>query len=270
MISGEKGEQDSEYFINFYYKPSNNWVVLHDLRLEHSGQSAQIDHLLINRLMDFYVLETKNFCYHLRITEHGDFLVSDGKEEHAIESPIEQNKRHIHLLQKVIENNDIMPKRFGIPIIPRFRSYVLISPKSKVIWPDRSKFDTSHIIKADTMESTIMDNAERDSKKILGSIKSISKLSSLDSITKIANRLVQLHKPCSIDYRKKFGIFEQHKSNDKNKLSKVKQNEADSIQGEYYCYECQKAISLKAAKFCWADKSRFSGRAYCFYCQQNF
>ena len=33
-------------------------MVLHDLRLEHGNQVAQIDHLLINRWMECYVLET--------------------------------------------------------------------------------------------------------------------------------------------------------------------------------------------------------------------
>lgn len=30
------------------YKDSQNWAVIHDLRIEHRGRVAQIDHLLIN------------------------------------------------------------------------------------------------------------------------------------------------------------------------------------------------------------------------------
>ncbi|NTV47823.1 MAG: NERD domain-containing protein, partial [Chlorobiales bacterium] len=44
-------------------KNSKNWAVIHDLRLEHENQVAQIDHLMINRSFDFYVLESKNYAY---------------------------------------------------------------------------------------------------------------------------------------------------------------------------------------------------------------
>jgi hypothetical protein len=61
LKSGDKGEQDSAYFIDFHYKDSKNWVIIHDLRIEYGGLVAQIDHLLINRFLDFYVLETKHY-----------------------------------------------------------------------------------------------------------------------------------------------------------------------------------------------------------------
>src|SRR3546814_3580528 len=47
--AGLKGERDSAYLIDFDYASSPNWAVIHDLRLEHGGRTAQIDHLLINR-----------------------------------------------------------------------------------------------------------------------------------------------------------------------------------------------------------------------------
>ena len=60
LKSGERGEKDSAYYIDFDFGSSKNWAVIHDLRLEFEDKSAQIDHLLINRLFDFYVLESKN------------------------------------------------------------------------------------------------------------------------------------------------------------------------------------------------------------------
>src|SRR3546814_17936940 len=59
--AGLKGERDSAYLIDFDYASSPNWAVIHDLRLEHGGRTAKIDHLLINRWMDVYVLETQPF-----------------------------------------------------------------------------------------------------------------------------------------------------------------------------------------------------------------
>lgn len=37
-----------------------------------------------------------------------------------------------------------------------------------------------------------------------------------------------------------------------------------------YCFKCKKPISTKVANFCWDNKSRFKGRAYCFDCQKLF
>ena len=39
---GNSGEDDSAYYINFYYGNSKNWAVIHDLRIEHEGNVAQI------------------------------------------------------------------------------------------------------------------------------------------------------------------------------------------------------------------------------------
>jgi hypothetical protein len=46
-------------------------VVIHDLRIEHRGRVAQIDHLLINRVLDIFVLESKNYYYGVKISEEG-------------------------------------------------------------------------------------------------------------------------------------------------------------------------------------------------------
>ena len=66
--SGVSGEKGSAYYIDFYFENSKNWAVIHDLRLEHRGKVARVDHLLINRFFDMYVLESKNYSHRLKIT----------------------------------------------------------------------------------------------------------------------------------------------------------------------------------------------------------
>jgi hypothetical protein len=108
---GVEGEKDSAYYIDFYFKNSKNWAAIHDLRLEYKDQVAQIDHLLMNRLFDIYVLESKNFSYKLKISPEGEFETYYGKEYFGIPSPIEQNKRHIYFLDLFLKQHDILPKR---------------------------------------------------------------------------------------------------------------------------------------------------------------
>ncbi len=59
------------YEIDFHHKASRNWAVIHDLRLEYRGRVAQIDHLLINRWLEFWVCESKHFSEGVAINEQG-------------------------------------------------------------------------------------------------------------------------------------------------------------------------------------------------------
>jgi hypothetical protein len=157
--------------------------------------------LLINRLFEFYVLESKNFSDALIITNDGEFLRAYDNKYKAIPSPIEQNRRHIVLLEEVIKTYSIMPTRLGIQMSPAFKSYILIHPESRVIRP--SKFDTSMVIKADALRSQI--DKEIDNFKI-SDIASVAKFSSFDTVVDVARKLAKLHKPIKVDYRSKFLI----------------------------------------------------------------
>ena len=59
--AGLQGEADSAYQIDFHFRESPKRAVIHDLRLEYNGRVAQIDHLIVNRRLDCYVLESKHF-----------------------------------------------------------------------------------------------------------------------------------------------------------------------------------------------------------------
>ena len=205
---GISGEKDSAYFIDFYLKNSKNWAVIHDLRLEHKGQIAQIDHLLINRFFDMYVLESKNYSYKLKISPEGEFQTYYGKEYVGIPSPIEQNERHIHLLDLFLKHHDILPKRMGISIRPRFKSLILVSPKSIISRPPEKKFDTSSVIKADILRTKI-DREVDKVKNPLTDLATISKICSSSTLMETARTLARFHKSKKVDFRARFGLSVQ-------------------------------------------------------------
>ncbi|MEL6602981.1 MAG: nuclease-related domain-containing protein [Cyanobacteria bacterium J06614_10] len=204
LRSGNKGEQSSAYFIDFYFKDSKNWAVIHDLRLEYNGLVAQIDHLLINRFCDFYVLETKHYARGVKVTERGEFLVLVRKHYIAIESPIEQNKRHIKVLKQVLKGESVLPKRLGISLQANCLPYILVSPTSRVIRPSKKDFNTDMLIKADELHKQTQENIEHES--LIASVGSAARMISQASLQAIAKRLVSHHKPIAIDYYAKFGI----------------------------------------------------------------
>ena len=126
LRAGIKGERESAYDIDFYSGASKNRIVIHDLRSEHNGRVAQIDHLILNRLLEVYVLETKHFSEGVSINEQGEFSIWFAGKPRGIPSPLEQNDRHIAVLQDVFKTLD-MPTRLGIRLQPSFESLVLVS-----------------------------------------------------------------------------------------------------------------------------------------------
>jgi hypothetical protein len=204
LKSGVSGEKDSAYYIDFYFGNSKNWAVIHDLRLEHKGQVAQIDHLLINRFFDIYVLESKSYPFKLKISPEGDFQVYYRKEYVGIPSPIEQNKRHIHLLGLFLKSHKFLPKQMGISIRPRFKNFILISPKSIIMRPPEKIFDASCVIKADTLRTKI--DREVDKWHPLSDLVTLSKICSSSTLMETARRLAAFHKPLKIDFRAKFRL----------------------------------------------------------------
>lgn len=266
--NGAGGEENSAYFINFHFEKSKNWAVIHDLRLENEGRSAQIDHILINRLFRFFVLESKNYSGGVKITPQGEFESFYGKKTFGIESPIEQNKRHILFLEDFLKSRDILPRRMGVPIRPEFRSLILIAPKSTISRPPGNGFDTSSVIKADALATKIDEMADENS--LLSDLASIRKLSSSETVEEFAKKLVSFHQPKKDDFRAKFGLpaIDDPGNRETEKPSKSTANRPNGS-SKYYCAACKKTIPPNVAKYCWENKQRFGGRAYCITCQKT-
>lgn len=258
--SGDRGENDASYFIDFSYGNLKNWAIIHDLRLEHEGRVAQIDHLLISRFFDIYVIETKSYAYGVKITDTGEFLVSTNNKYFAIESPIEQNNRHISVLEKIIDAEEIMPRRMGILISPRFHSRVLVSPKSRVIRPSKTSFDTGMVIKADELKTAI--DRDIDGMSHISVLASASKVVSTETLESVAHQIARLHRPIQTDWIARFGIEQ------KASLPEPIPKSSPGKEKSYFCSKCRKTITPKVASFCFDNKKRFGGRAFCFDCQK--
>lgn len=199
LRAGIKGERESAYDIDFYSGASKNRIVIHDLRFEHDGRVAQIDHLVLNRFLEVYVLETKHFSEGVSINEQGEFAIWFGGKPRGIPSPLEQNERHIMVLKEVFKTLK-MPTRLGIRLQPSFESLVLVSKNARIGRPE--KFDTDRVMKSDQFESWIMKNIDS------GSPLMMAKMVSIDTLTEVGKQLVARHRPLVPDYRARFGIRE--------------------------------------------------------------
>ncbi len=266
--TGVLGEKDAAYYINFYFGESKNWAVIHDLRIEYEGQVAQIDHILIGRMFDIYVLESKNYSYKVTISPEGEWKVNSGGEYFGVPSPIEQNKRHIHLLERFFKAKEILPTRMGIPISPRLKSFILISPKAIISRPPEKKLDTSMVIKADILRTKIDEQVEKIG--VAAALASISKVSSPSTLEEAARRLLRYHRPHKTDWRTRFGLPVKGPEGNENPPVQKDGGPGTQDSPKYFCFKCKKGISEKVAKFCFQNRAKFGGKTYCFDCQKSF
>ena len=193
--AGIKGERESAYLIDFDFGASSNWAVIHDLRLVHNGRTAQIDHLLINRWMDVYVLETKHFHSGIKITEEGEFLRWNDfrKTYEGMPSPLEQNDRHILVLRDAMASLTL-PTRLGFSIPPAFQQFVLVAPGARISRPEN--FDTRRVIKADQLRKAIWRDVDNEN-ALLGILRTAAKLVSSETVEAVARQLAAMHQPAA-------------------------------------------------------------------------
>jgi hypothetical protein len=147
MLAGAKGEQDTAYYIDFELKDSKSWAVIHDLRLEWNGRVAQIDHLLISRLLEIYVVESKSFRSKIRF-ENGGWERLNFREWEGIPSPVDQNDRHILVLKELIQKHKLAPTRFGLN--PSYFNIVAVQPSCSIVGKlpkDARVFKTDGLVK---------------------------------------------------------------------------------------------------------------------------
>ena len=154
--SGIRGEQEAAYEIEFHYGQSRNWMSIHDLRLECAGRVAQIDHLLINRVLEVYVCESKRFAEGVAINEQGEFTAFHNKRAYGVPSPLEQNRRHIAVLESVFKSGQVPPpKRLGLTIKPTLIGLVLVSKTARISRPKAKLDGLDAVLKNDQLKARI-------------------------------------------------------------------------------------------------------------------
>lgn len=241
---GLQGERDAAHYLERAFGSSANVAVLHDLRLEADGAVAQIDHLLFDRLLTFYLLETKTFGGDLHINAHGEFHVEyRGRRRYGIPSPLEQSRRHEPVLRSTLDRLGIVG-RAGIP--PTFVHVVLVHPKAVIHRPTKDAVDTSAIIKADQFPE--WHARHLDGISTIQGLGQLFNLRATDTLREWAERLTAEHLPAHPLDLPAFVV---------ESLQAVAGAGAN-------CAQCGKTLTPKVVSYCRDNAERFGGRLYCF------
>jgi len=196
LETGLFGEKETAYFIDFNLKDSENYAILHDLRLEIDGLTAQIDHLLINKAVGIILVETKNTKAEITINDDGTMLYKYGKNKSYNQAnPLEQSKRHELVVEKILD-------KYNMKL--NILSYVVFLPNVII----KNKTLPKNFLRSDTFFDSIYNEFTHSPKKILSAAAKliINKMPSTKEIKNIGNILVSEHKPVNIDYNTKYKI----------------------------------------------------------------
>ena len=199
LKSGIEAEEENAYYLNFEFEKSKHLILLHDIRLEHDGRTAQFDHLLISRF-GIELLETKSSKGEMTISEDGSINLKNGKYTNTYPNPLEQSRRHGVVLRDFIDSKDLLSKRIDIFDGIEITSKVLINPKTTLT----NKKLPEGFERADSFVSKR--RKEIDGLGIFKVLSTVSKGYSIDKAKEIAQMLVDAHKPVDFDYTMKFKI----------------------------------------------------------------
>jgi hypothetical protein len=114
--------------IDTQFGPSEEWAVIHDLRLRIGGHAVQINHVLINNALVFVCLDTRYLDVGLHIGEHGQCRTIDRHESRAIASPINKMAKDVRMLRSHLHQQNLLPRRFHVTQRATLKGFVLTNP----------------------------------------------------------------------------------------------------------------------------------------------
>ncbi len=281
LKKGIEGERESAYYLDHYFKGSENHIILHDLRFVIDDEVAQIDHLIINKMLGIYLLETKNYACNLVINDRGEFTAEyESGRRFGIPSPIEQSLRHERALCKLLERLDIVgrtQKQLN------FYHVVMLHPKAIIERPATKVFDTRNVIKSDQFPSWHKSFVDQIGVGTL--FKSALNMRSIDTLKECGEKLMRQHRPADLLALPDFMLPKKPAqpvapapvfsaptpaSHPAPRPPPTKAPAAGPVAApaeesakRLICAHCAAKISFAEGKFCWNNAKRFGGVAYC-------
>lgn len=255
ILNALQHKRDAAYHLDFYFSESSDWAIFHDLHLEMGDAKATFDHLLINREMDIYVIETKHYNARVRINEKKDFFYYVGNRPISVVSPAERNQQHIDFLDSYLAGNGLLPTRFGLSIRPNFHNIVMVSPTASVQLPKRKIDLQCDVVRSDHFLEQICKKSFNNSG--VHDFVALARQFSSEALRDMAEKLAQRHIPRNINFSQRYGLESVPPSHEK------------MSDGGEVCASCSKRITARVVRYCYDNYDLFAGKAYCFDCQKG-
>jgi hypothetical protein len=255
--AGSRAARDAAGEIELHFGHSRDYATIHDLRFEFDGQVAQVDHLVISRLLQVWVCASKTYHGDVWIDDHGGWTTRAYGRRVSLPSPIEQNRRHVHLLRRLFAADLCPPpRRLGARLAPDLRPLVVLSSLSRLTRPAGRVDGLEAVIKADRLRRTI--EAQWDDR-----LRGVLRVISQAELERFASDLAALHRPPPTDLEARFGL--RRLATPVAPVARA----ASVLRGlQPSCDRCRRALTKQEAWFCRLNR-RFSGGLYCADCQHD-
>ena len=173
-LAGLKAEKDMSYHLDAHFGGNSELLIFNDIKFEHRGLTAQIDHLVLSR-WSAYFIETKSVSQKISINADAQWARVYGRKYYNFESPLEQSRRHESILFDLLESRlpDFMGKILGFQ--KTFRKIIdvqhLIAVSVGATIQGRGKKAVSkHLRPLDQIPQQIAENHQTVRSSLLGSV----------------------------------------------------------------------------------------------------
>ena len=238
--AGHQAEKDNAFYLEDRLKDSKNIILLSDIRLIFNNSVIQMDHVLITRF-GIEILESKSSTGIMTINNDGSIKIRHFKKVNTYPNPLEQVNRHARILKEFLMKYDIFPTRIQLLGL-NIETSVIINPKTNLT----NKKLPEHFHRADSFIS--MRQKKIDNISPIEALKSAITMYNKETMEKIAQILIDNHKPMKYDYSKKFKVPKSISSDNISKKFNSKKDESK------ICPRCKKGklvrkeVKNKAAK----------------------
>lgn len=115
LKAGVEAEKQMAHYLDRQFRDSKRFLVLHDLRFEHDGENAQIDHLIVHQY-GVAIVESKSVSTTVRVNELDEWERYKDRRWAGMPNPLLQAERQGRLLKSLLRSREaeLLDKVLGI------------------------------------------------------------------------------------------------------------------------------------------------------------
>lgn len=205
----------------------DDWVVLHDLRLGHGDNVIEIDHLLVNCLMQAWVLDASCFDLQLAITSFGELLAhtegndevsqgedaaSDSQEQLLTPSPLLAIAEQRRVFRDWMEACGLLPLRMGMTLQPQLLYRVVIAEEAQASRPPEDIVDSRALVSLSRLRQQCLQVSGRTAP--ITRLRSFTHRIDKRRLRRLGHAIAAQHVASTIDWPVRLGLTpdQQHSS----------------------------------------------------------
>lgn len=245
--AGRAAERETRRHLDERFGPSPDHAVLHDIRIDPGdGHVAQIDHLVLNRFAEAWVIETKSAVGGLGVDRDGQWTRRDRAGHVPIPSPVRQAERQAGAIGRLDHDRRLpLPSRIRLTGGLHVRALVVAADGTPVARPDDPPEavcrEVGRVVRCDEIGTRMWDDGQYPVQ--------------LEGIPEARNWTRALLAPLRLIGREALV-----------RLADAIASHALPRRGP--CASCGCAVTEGVEAFCRARPERFGERVYCMPCQQ--